>query len=221
MADDSTLDACWKKIGVFGDKSCPKLAAHIHCRNCEVYGAAAAAMLDGCEPDLADALSTAPTPVADTGPLPALLVFRLGDDWLALPTACIEEVLPMAPVHGLPHGRSRTLAGVARLHGVLVACVTLPGLLGLEPGAAAPAADARRRVMPRLLSLATDGGAVLAPVDEVDGIHRIAPTALRVAGPAGARVLSQVAAGVLSAAGRQVTLLDGERFRTALTKSFG
>ena len=40
------VDDCWNRIGVFGDKSCPRLERHIHCRNCEVYGAAAIALLD-------------------------------------------------------------------------------------------------------------------------------------------------------------------------------
>ena len=33
--------ACWNSIGVAGDMSCEKLVANIHCRNCDVYSAAA------------------------------------------------------------------------------------------------------------------------------------------------------------------------------------
>ena len=35
------IDDCWNRIGVHGDKSCPLLSEHIHCRNCAVYSAAA------------------------------------------------------------------------------------------------------------------------------------------------------------------------------------
>jgi len=34
-------EACWRRIGVSGDRSCPELAQHVHCRNCPVYAGAA------------------------------------------------------------------------------------------------------------------------------------------------------------------------------------
>ena len=34
-------DACWNLTGVAGDKSCSKLEAAVHCRNCDVYAGAA------------------------------------------------------------------------------------------------------------------------------------------------------------------------------------
>ena len=40
------VDDCWNRIGIHGDKSCERLAAHVHCRNCEVH-AAAATLLSG------------------------------------------------------------------------------------------------------------------------------------------------------------------------------
>ncbi|MCW1245836.1 chemotaxis protein CheW, partial [Pseudomonas sp. SAICEU22] len=44
--DAHAIDDCWNRIGVHGDKSCPLLAEHIHCRNCSVYSAAATRLLD-------------------------------------------------------------------------------------------------------------------------------------------------------------------------------
>ena len=37
---------CWNVIGVRGNGSCSELEQHVHCRNCHVYSAAAAALLD-------------------------------------------------------------------------------------------------------------------------------------------------------------------------------
>ena len=37
LADTQAIDDCWNRIGIHGDKSCPLLAEHIHCRNCSVY----------------------------------------------------------------------------------------------------------------------------------------------------------------------------------------
>ena len=35
--DVERIDDCWNRIGVHGDKSCPLLDEHVHCRNCAVY----------------------------------------------------------------------------------------------------------------------------------------------------------------------------------------
>ena len=35
--DVEHIDDCWNRIGVHGNKSCPLLAEHVHCRNCAVY----------------------------------------------------------------------------------------------------------------------------------------------------------------------------------------
>ncbi|KEZ64308.1 chemotaxis protein CheW, partial [Pseudomonas amygdali pv. tabaci str. ATCC 11528] len=40
------IDDCWNRIGIHGDRSCPLLGEHIHCRNCAVYSAAATRLLD-------------------------------------------------------------------------------------------------------------------------------------------------------------------------------
>ena len=44
--DAQAIDDCWNRIGIHGDKSCPLLSEHIHCRNCAVYSAAATRLLD-------------------------------------------------------------------------------------------------------------------------------------------------------------------------------
>ncbi|NOP35791.1 hypothetical protein, partial [Klebsiella pneumoniae] len=44
--DDALIDDCWNRIGVHGNKQCPLLERHVHCRNCEVYAAAATRLLD-------------------------------------------------------------------------------------------------------------------------------------------------------------------------------
>ena len=44
-------DRCWQEIGVWGDRSCPELAAVTHCHNCPVFAAAGRKFLktDGLE----------------------------------------------------------------------------------------------------------------------------------------------------------------------------
>ena len=100
----------------------------------------------------------------------SLLMFRLGEEWLALSTRSLVEVAPLQTVHSLPHQRSRALLGVANVRGARVACLSLVELLGLE---ASTATASGARVMPRMLIIAAQGGPVVVPVDEVDGIHAI------------------------------------------------
>ncbi|WP_445633698.1 hypothetical protein [Nostoc sp. DSM 114161] len=35
----SQIESCWNVIGIEGDRSCPQLSIHAHCRNCPVYSA--------------------------------------------------------------------------------------------------------------------------------------------------------------------------------------
>lgn len=108
-SDAASIDDCWNRIGVHGDKRCPLLEAHIHCRNCEVYAAAATRLLDRYSLSQQAHEQSAALEQASSGR--SLLLFRLGEEWLALATRCLVEVAPLQQVHSLPHQRSRVLHG--------------------------------------------------------------------------------------------------------------
>src|ERR1700679_1678049 len=44
-------DDCWSRIGVSGDRTCPELNSHIHCRNCPVFATAARTFFDRPAPE--------------------------------------------------------------------------------------------------------------------------------------------------------------------------
>ena len=211
-----TIDDCWNRIGIFGDKSCPKLPEHIHCRNCAVYSAAATRLLDRYsfeqEPEEHNTQPMAEQKVATR----SLVVFRLGGEWLGLNTVCLDEVARMQAIHSLPHQRSRALLGVANVRGALVACLSLVELLDLD-GNAAPAAGAR--IMPRMLIIAADGGPVVVPVDEVDGIHNIEQRVLNTASLSGEHASAKFTRGVLPYKARSLRWLDEEQLLSAITRS--
>src|SRR5688572_20459575 len=119
--DAQAIDDCWNRIGVHGDKTCPLLVEHIHCRNCSVYSAAATRLLDRYALRQDDR-EQAPAPVDSGIVTRSLLMFRLGEEWLGLSTRSLVEVAPVQPIHSLPHQRSRALLGVANVRGALVAC---------------------------------------------------------------------------------------------------
>lgn len=217
--DATPIDDCWNRIGVLGDKSCPLLVEHVHCRNCSVYAAAATRLLDRYALAQQERRQLPAEQNAESAEVASqsLLIFRMGDEWLALATRRLIEVATVQPVHSLPHQRSRALLGVANVRGALVACLSLSELLGVEAAAGAPASTAR--VTPRMLIIAAQGGSVVVPVDEVDGVHRIADRQLAAASVASSQAGARFTRCVLAHKGRSVRVLDDEPLLAAMTRS--
>jgi chemotaxis-related protein WspD len=213
--DAQAIDDCWNRIGIHGDKTCPLLIEHIHCRNCAVYSAAATRLLDryALQQEDRGQVSTTVEREAQTR---SLLMFRLGEEWLGLTTRSLVEVAPLQAIHSLPHQRSRALLGVANVRGALVACLSLVELLGLD-GTGSVASGAR--VMPRMLIIAAHGGPVVVPVDEVDGIHAIDEHILEAASRSGTQASAKYTRGVLQFKGRSLRWLDEEQLLSAVTRS--
>ena len=40
------IDDCWKRTGVWGDKTCPELKSAQHCKNCKLYSRVGRILLD-------------------------------------------------------------------------------------------------------------------------------------------------------------------------------
>ncbi|QXI42565.1 chemotaxis protein CheW [Pseudomonas wayambapalatensis] len=210
--DHDDIDDCWNRIGVHGDKQCPLLDRHIHCRNCEVYAAAATRLLDRYTLLQDEHVEMAQVEQVEQGTAGrSMLLFRLGEEWLALATACLAEIAPLQAVHSLPHQRSRMLQGVANVRGALVPCLSFPDLLGME---LAPAQERSGRVMPRMLILAAEGGPVVLPVDEIDGIHRLDLSRLHEEHDTAHFTLA-----VMQWRGRSVRVLDDQHLLSAVKRS--
>src|ERR1700740_948398 len=108
---------CWRRIGVWGDRSCPELAQVVHCHNCPVFAAAGRRFLDTPAPgayveEWTDRL-TAPVEEGATD-LQSVLIFRLGEEWLALRVPVLLEVTNPRPIHRIPH-RVGLLAGLVNI----------------------------------------------------------------------------------------------------------
>jgi chemotaxis-related protein WspD len=161
---------CWNRIGVHGDGSCDLLDRHVHCRNCTVFSAAAANLLDRDVPsdhmvEWTRIISGAkPSAMHDTD---SVVIFRVGLEWLALPTAIFEEIAGPRPLHSLPH-RGGTVAGIVNVRGELLVCLSLGHVLGIDK--ATPGGRCQSEA--RLLVLGSGRNRVVCPVDEVLGVHR-------------------------------------------------
>lgn len=219
FAGDETLpalDDCWKRIGVYGDKSCSRLVEHVHCRNCEVYAQAAISLLDRYGAQLLERGDAATAVEEDLGERRSTLIFRLGEQWFGLATTGLVSVVGQTPIHSLPHQRSPNLLGVTNVNGALVACISLQDLLGLEP---AVIASTERRVVPRMLILGSPNGVFVVPVDEVEGIHLLALRDIKEPARGAGQAAGQYASGVVRWRQRSITLLDEQLLVQAMIRS--
>ena len=204
-------EPCWPRIGVWGDRSCPELAAVTHCHNCPVFAAAGRRFLDAPSPDeYLDEWTArlAPPPDDEAGDRVGVLVFRLADEWLALPVGVLVEVTHDRPPHRVPH-RGGLLAGLVNVRGELHLCVRLDRLLGIDP---APAEPAGRRLV--LIRRDADGWVFAA--DEVERVRRVPEREVEPAPPTVGRAAARLTRGVFHAGGRAVGLLDPDRVFQAL-----
>ena len=203
---------CWNRIGVRGDRSCPELLKVTHCNNCPVFATAGRRFLDAPSPAGYLDEWTARLAVRDEireGDESSVLVFRLGDEWLALPVAVLVEVTRPRMQHRIPH-RGGLLAGMVNIRGELHLCVRLDLLLGVA-AVADPDPEVRRLVVIRR---AGEGWAFAA--DAVDQVHRVLLPELTTAAPTLARSQVKMTRGVFPHAGRSVGLLDDARLFRAL-----
>jgi chemotaxis-related protein WspD len=169
----TVIDDCWNRIGISGDRSCPELVEHIHCRNCPVFSNAARNLFDRAAPagylnDWTTALTAAVEPAEDD--FASLFLFRLNQEYLGLRTPLLVEVTPRRPIHTVPHRTNGVFRGLVNIRGQLQLCLSLHGLLGL-PQIGEEAA---------FLAVVEDGPErwVFA-ADEVMGVHRVPKSALR------------------------------------------
>ena len=205
------IDDCWKRKGVWGDRSCPELNEHTHCRNCPVFGAGAAVLLNREIPpgyrEEATVRTARPRVPKPAGMKP-VVIFRIGREWLALPASVIEEAAEIRPVHSLPHRDGKTVKGLVNVRGELVVCLSLADLLGFAPEQGdAKRQQGRRAIYRRLLVLSHATGRAAFPVDEVHAGHRYHPDELK---PVPATVAGAYTVGILPWEEHNVGVLESE-----------
>jgi chemotaxis-related protein WspD len=210
---------CWNQIGVTGDGSCVELARLIHCRNCPVYAAAGARMLDRAAP--ADYRRHWTEQVArqkerfKPGKI-SVVIFRVGPAWLALSTLAFQEVAEKRRIHSLPHRRHGSLLGVTNVRGELLVCISLGRLLGDERQSRV---EKPRLAYDRLVVAEWQGSRMTFPVDEIHGVHRCHPEEIEDVPATLARASVNFTRGLLPWQGRKVGCLDVETVFSAMNRS--
>ncbi|QCP54684.1 purine-binding chemotaxis protein CheW [Trinickia violacea] len=232
------VDACWNRIGTRGDGSCEQLSTYSRCLNCPVFEHAASKLLDRPldDADLAAAAQAARATNADravrassrkaagapgassaaAAPHSAL-VFRVADEWLALPSTALKQIDDIRPIHSLPHRRNRIVLGLVNIRGALTVAVSLAELLHLDRTASV--ANAPRKIYPRMLVAAHRSEPVAFPVDEVEGVVRFAASELLPVPTTLAHTTHSHASGVLAWRDTTIGLLDPDRVFESLAGS--
>jgi chemotaxis-related protein WspD len=165
---------CWSKIGVWGTElpRCPRLDEFIHCQNCDVFHAASLTAYERAIPDdyrLEWTEVLAGNKQAIVTDARTVVVFRLGDEWVAISTGLCKEISRMMRIHRLPHNKSHVLKGVVNNGGEIRICFSLGNLLGIAK-AEQIFGDDFHAVYARMIVMDVAGRNYVFPVSEIKGL---------------------------------------------------
>lgn len=104
----------------------------------------------------------------------SLLLFRLGVEWLGIPTKMVEEVIDLRTIHTVPSTRSKIFLGVVNVRGQLRLCVALHRLLDIQSTAEEKVPEIHikglARRYRRMLAIRRGVEVWVFPVDEIYGV---------------------------------------------------
>lgn len=212
---------CWNRIGVTGDRSCPELETYDHCRNCPVFSSAGRSLLDrptSIESLRENSLSIEMAPPRGRARVQSFVLFRLGYERLAMPTAAFEQIYEPQSIHRVPHCKSRILLGLVNLGGDLHLCVSLSKLFGLQQGEEAGFQQGRT-VYPRLAVIGDGEGRWAFPTDEIYGVHRCNLERIKPPPATVSKSTAPYISGVLDWYGDRAGVIDEQRLFNDLKRS--
>lgn len=217
---DSLPEKCWRKIGIYGDSSCERLASCVHCQNCEEYSRAAKTLFD--REVATDELNQWTRQLAEQK-LPekidrvSLLIFRVRGEWLALTTESFREAVDLRPVHSVPFRSNRVFQGLVNINGELIPCLALVELLDLSGDVEETSQSQKSR--PRMVVVEKDKEPFVFPVNEVLGVRLVSLADVARTPSTVSKSPSALNRGVFELEGKTVGWLDTDRFFAALAGS--
>ena len=220
--DDKKIDDCWNRIGVWakGEKNCPELDRVVHCVNCPVFASAGRKLLESEAPEgyleqWSQLLSEDQVELErDTS---SVLMFRLGDEWLALPATLLDEIVPIRSVHRVPHRTNPILKGIINIRGELQVCVSIGNLLNITKGDIT-GTNVVKGIYERMIVIAHDSDKYVFPVSEIKGVHRFHDGDLKHAPATSMNCAVNYLKGMLVVEEKHVGLIDHELLFPALEK---
>jgi chemotaxis-related protein WspD len=147
----------------------------------------------------------------------SVVIFRIGVEWLALPTLIFQQVAEECALHKMPGRGREILSGLVNIHGELVLCVSLEKVLGLGTEAEGNKKTGRT-IYQRLMVCNRNGDRLAFPVQEIHGLALYHPRDLRELPSTLSKSAAKYTLGVLPWEGRTVGCLDDELLFYALIK---
>ena len=137
IKNGSAVNNCWNTHGVWSgvDQKCARLVEYIHCRNCPVFSIEGKRVLDRAAPVgyLKEWRNTlAAKKKAQTIDNQSALIFRVCDEWFALPAWCLQEITEKRAIHRIPRNVNTDISGVVNVGGEVRICYSLVSILGIK-----------------------------------------------------------------------------------------
>jgi chemotaxis-related protein WspD len=188
------VDDCYRRIGVHGDRSCPRLAEVVHCNSCDVLAGTAQRLLErpADEAYVEELTKRLATPLeASRKSDQSFVLFKLSGERLALPTGRVAEVSVVSKGPSrIPHRSNGTFAGLLNLNGQLELCFFLEGLVGRL--------RSEDKAHSYALVVSHDDQRWVLLVDSVEGVFRTHVEDVIAAPPRSARRKSALVTGLLN-----------------------
>lgn len=224
---DLKIDSCWNRIGVWrtGKERCPELDNVVHCRNCPVFSKTGRQFLRTNPPEgYRNEWTSILSKEKDIKPInvKSAFVFRAGNEWLALPSKLIQEVVNMGPIHSIPNINSKVLRGLVNIHGRLQICVSIGRVLGLEKLKKTEEQLKPDYISPeRLVVVLQKNQLVAFPVSEVKGTVHYTPEMIKDLPVTVSGSKAVYTMGILHFEGADIGLLKDKPLFKTLTKDLG
>lgn len=223
---ENKINDCWNTIGVWSkaESRCEKLNEVIHCRNCDRYSSAGRSMLERSLPDAyesnwAEVFSEKKQEQLAGGE--SVTIFRLGKEWMALPTKSIEEVTDVCSVHSIPHSNTPVLRGLVNLRGQLKICVSLGQLMEIGKAQRYSGKATRERIYERMIAIKHNDSHYVFLVSEVSGTLNYNPDDLKSPPSTLSEATGSYTRGILEWKGNAVACLDAELLFYSMEKKLG
>lgn len=134
----ATLSDCWNTIGVWGraENRCEKLNEFVHCRNCSIFSDVGRSVFERRAPSKylthwRKRISGKKNTEADSKGVGAL-VFRVKNEWFALPSKVINVIANNRAIHRIPRNQNPFITGVVNINGEIKTCYSFDCLLNIS-----------------------------------------------------------------------------------------
>ncbi|MDO9542770.1 MAG: chemotaxis protein CheW [Kiritimatiellia bacterium] len=212
---------CWTIIGIRGNRSCPELSKHIHCRNCPRYESAGRDLLDREPPgnyieELTEMIAR--PEIKKDGLQKTVIVFRLGSEWLGLPVGLFVELTRPRPIRRVPHRSNSVFLGLISIRGDMQMCFSAGGLLGIQPAPGDKTTTASG-ILRRFCVISKHNRKWVFPVDEVCGLCNYAENEVQPVPVNVAKTMQKYTVGIIDVNKRQIGLINDDLIFAAFERS--